>query len=444
MKRKLVVTIALLTLMVLLPACNGVNKSNAKELSASGTISAKSVNIAPEVSGKIARIAVAEGDQVSEGDLLFSMDDDLLQSQYDQAAAAVKVAEAAVESAQDQLSAAQTQYAIASQGAHSSLLDYRKATWDKTAMDDFDRPAWYFTQSEEIKAARSVVENAQTQLTQKQVDLEKVLGDASNADFVSIEERLVQAQYTLRAADQTLEVAKDADDNDELEEKAQDQYDLAETNLENVQQEYDQALNTSAAEDVLEARAAVAVAQTQVDSAKDLLNGILVGDDSLQVQATAAAEKQAESAQTQAEANLTQAQASLKTLEIQLGKTKIQAPFSGVGLLQNLEEGELVSAGSTVMKIGNIEEVKLTVYIPEDQYGSVNLGQEVVVTVDSYPEKSYTGRVTYIANEAEFTPSNVQTVEGRKSTVFAVEITLPNPEHDLKSGMPADVEFIFE
>ncbi len=113
-------------------------------------------------------------------------------------------------------------------------------------------------------------------------------------------------------------------------------------------------------------------------------------------------------------------------------------------LLQNLEEGELVSAGSTVMKIGNIEEVKLTVYIPEDQYGSVNLGQEVVVTVDSYPEKSYTGRVTYIANEAEFTPSNVQTVEGRKSTVFAVEITLPNPEHDLKSGMPADVEFIFE
>jgi HlyD family secretion protein len=95
-----------------------------------------------------------------------------------------------------------------------------------------------------------------------------------------------------------------------------------------------------------------------------------------------------------------------------------------------------------VMTVGNIDEVSLTVYIPEARYGQVRTGQEVIVKVDSYPEKTFMGTVSYIASEAEFTPSNVQTVEGRKSTVFAVKIIIPNTNHDLKPGMPADVDFI--
>jgi HlyD family secretion protein len=431
-------------LLVSMAACSGLNENLASELSASGTISALSVNIAPEVSGKITSMMVSEGDEISQGDLLFSLDDELLQSQYNQADAAVKVAEAAAESAVDQLSAAQIQFEIASQVSHATLLDFRQSAWDKPAMDEFDRPAWYFTQSEEIKAAQAVVDEAETNLKGKQTELDKVLADVANGDFIQLEERLVQAQYALRAADLTLEVAKDADEKEQIEDNAQDQYDLALSDLESIQKEYDQALNSSAVDDVLEARAGVAVAQTRLDSARDLLSEVLVGDDSLQVQAASAAVKQAQSAETQARANLVQAEANRKTLEIQLGKTKVIAPVSGVVLLQNLEEGELVSAGSTVMKVGNIDEVKLTVYISEDQYGLVKLNQEAVVTVDSYPQKTYTGKVTYISNEAEFTPSNVQTVEGRKSTVFAIEITIPNPEHDLKSGMPADVNFILQ
>ena len=311
-------------------------------------------------------------------------------------------------------------------------------------MDEFEQPVWYFTQSEEIAAARSVLEDAETSLSEKQIELEKTLADASSADFVALEQDLVKAQYELLAADRTLEVAKDAADNEEMEDNAQDRYDLADSNLENAQKEYDQALNTSAADDVLEARAAVAVAQTQVDSAREILDGLLVGDDSLQVQAAASSVEQAQSGVAQAEANLAQAQANLSTLEIQVEKTKLYTPIGGVVLLQNLEEGELVSAGSTVMKVGDIDVVTLTVYIPEDKYGLVNLGQDVTVTVDSFLEKTYPGKVTYIADEAEFTPSNVQTVEGRKSTVFAVEITLSNNDHDLKSGMPADVDFIMQ
>ena len=443
-KKRLIWTVAALLLILTMAACAGLDSNGENGLSASGTIASRSVNIAPEVSGKIIEIAASEGDEVKENDLFFGMDDELLLSQYAQAEAAVQVAEAAVQAANDQLSVAQAQYAIAAQAAQAGISDYRETTWDKSPMDEFDRPVWYFSQSEEIQAAQGVFENAQSKLEDKQAELEKVLSDTGNGDFVELEKQLAMAQFTLRAADLTLEAAKDAADNDELEDNAQDQYDLALSSLENVQEEYDQALNTTAAEDVLDARAVVAVAQTQLDSARDLLDGILVGDDSLQVQAAAAAVEQAGSAVAQAQAGLTQANANLNTLEIQLEKTKVYSPISGVVLVQNLEQGELVSAGSTVMKVGNIDEVKLTVYIPEDKYGLVSLGQEVVVTVDSFPEKSYTGKVNYIADEAEFTPSNVQTVEGRKSTVFAVEITLPNPDHDLKSGMPADVKFIMQ
>ena len=439
--KKITLIVSLVVVGMLAAACGGANQNGAA-LSASGTISSTSVNIAPEIGGKIAEVAVNEGDEVKKGDLLFRVEDDLLQSQYDQADASRKVAETAVQAAKDQLSSAQIQYDLAAQGAQSAMPDYYKAAWDKSPMDEFDRPAWYFTQSEEITAAQNVVTDAQTKLDGKLKELDKVLADANNADFVDLEKRLADAQYTLRAADRTLEIAKDAADNDALEENAQDVYDLALADLENVQKEYDQALNTTAAEDVLDARAAAAVAQVQLDTARNLLAEVQVGSDSLQVQSAAAAVQQAQSALDQAQANLAAAEANVKTLNIQLEKTKVYAPISGVVLLRNLEEGELVNAGSQVMKVGNLDEVKITVYIPEDQYGQVNLGQQVVATVDSFPEKTYTGQVTYISDEAEYTPSNVQTVEGRKSTVFAVEITLPNPDHDLKSGMPADVKFI--
>ena len=439
--KKIALIVSVVVIGMLAAACGGANQ-NGGLLSASGTISSTSVNIAPEVGGKIAEVAVIEGDPVKKGDLLFRVEDELLQSQFDQADASRKVAEAAVQAAEDQLSTAQIQYDLVAQQAQSAMPDYYKTTWDKSPMDEFDRPAWYFTQSEEIQAAQNVAAVAQTKLEGKLKELDKVLADANNADFVDLEKRLADAQYTLRAADRTLEIAKDAADNDALESNSQDLYDLALADLENVQKEYDQALNTNAAEDVLDARAAAAVAQVQLDTARNLLAEAQVGSDSLQVQSAAAAVQQAQSALDQAKANLAAAEASVKTLNIQLEKTKVYAPIGGVVLARNLEEGELVNAGSQVMKVGNLDEVKVTVYIPEDQYGMINLGQEVVVTVDSFPEKTYAGKVTYISDEAEFTPSNVQTVEGRKSTVFAVDVTLPNPDHDLKSGMPADVKFI--
>jgi len=98
-------------------------------------------------------------------------------------------------------------------------------------------------------------------------------------------------------------------------------------------------------------------------------------------------------------------------------------------------------AGGTVLTIGQLAEVNLIVYIPETEYGKVKIGDEVSISVDSFPGKTYKGTVTYISDQAEFTPRNVQTVEGRRTTVYAVKITVPNADLELKPGMPADVAF---
>ena len=94
--------------------------------------------------------------------------------------------------------------------------------------------------------------------------------------------------------------------------------------------------------------------------------------------------------------------------------------------------------------MADLDTVTLTVYVPEDQLGLVKIGQEVRVMVDSYPERTFHGEVVYIAAKAEFTPKNVQTKEERVTTVFAVDVKIPNPDHALKPGMPADAEILVE
>ena len=122
---------------------------------------------------------------------------------------------------------------------------------------------------------------------------------------------------------------------------------------------------------------------------------------------------------------------------------RIYSPIDGVVLLRAAEPGEITTAGGSLLVIANLDKMTLTIYVPEDQYGKVNLGQEYPITVDSFPDRVFMGKVTHIADEAEFTPRNVRTIQGRKTTVYAIRLTISNPDHALKPGMPADVTLNF-
>ena len=208
-----------------------------------------------------------------------------------------------------------------------------------------------------------------------------------------------------------------------------------------VQREYDLLLTDNQADDLMEARALVALAQQTYDEALDRYNALLTADDSLQVAAAKAAVDQAQAAVDQVNAALDQAKAARAVLEVQLTKTLLSSPLDGVVITRNVEPGEMASPGSTLLVIGELATVKLTVYVPENRYGEITLGQNVTINVDSFPGETFTGSVKHIADKAEFTPRNVQTVDGRRTTVYAIEIEVPNPDFKLKPGMPADVVF---
>lgn len=123
------------------------------------------------------------------------------------------------------------------------------------------------------------------------------------------------------------------------------------------------------------------------------------------------------------------------------GREMIHAPIAGVVLYRNVEPGEVVAAGAPLITLINPDELTLTVYVPEDRYGQIALGQSYPVTVDSFPGEIFSATVTHVADQAEFTPRNVQTTDSRKNTVFAIKLDLPQAEGKLKPGMPADVQF---
>jgi multidrug resistance efflux pump len=143
-----------------------------------------------------------------------------------------------------------------------------------------------------------------------------------------------------------------------------------------------------------------------------------------------------------AQAKVEQAQAALAGVQVQIEKMTLTSPRDGIVTDRAADPGELATPGDILLNVGDLDEAKLRVFIAETQIGRVRVGQVAHVDVDAYPDKTFRGCVTFIASEAEFTPRNVQTKEERVNLVFAVEISLDNPNHELKPGMPADAEIL--
>ena len=134
----------------------------------------------------------------------------------------------------------------------------------------------------------------------------------------------------------------------------------------------------------------------------------------------------------------------MRTSEEKLGDTVIYAPGAGVILRKDVELGETVGTGTPIFTIGDLSSPWIKVYVPEAKLGLVKLGQKAQVSADTYPGKVYDGWVSYISSEAEFTPKNVQTQEERVKLVYAVKVRVQNPNHELKSSMPADVRILLK
>ncbi len=129
----------------------------------------------------------------------------------------------------------------------------------------------------------------------------------------------------------------------------------------------------------------------------------------------------------------------LKQVEDQLLKNSIINPVNGTVLVKYIEPHEITSFGRPLYKIANLNTMQLRIYVSETQLYGIKLGQEVTVKIDANEAmKNYTGIISWIASEAEFTPKIIQTKEERVNLVYAVKIDVKN-DGSLKIGMPAEM-----
>ncbi len=409
-------------------------------LTASGTIEALEVIVSPEMAGKVVEVLVDEGDSVRAGDLLFRLDDSLLQAQLRAARAGLETARAAQATTQAALDSAKAQYDLALTAAQAEEQAIRTADWKASVPADFDQPNWYFDREEQIRAGQAEAAAAEEALTAALADLEFIEEKATSAGFLAAEATLAQARLAYQVAEDVLDRTSGVS-GQELRDSAQTAFDEAEADLYDAQTAYDDALTTEGADDVLQARADLAIARERLDTVRDKLRALQVGIYSPKLTAAESAVRQAEAALEQAARAVGQAEAQVALIETQVQKTQVFAAVDGLVSVREVQLGEVVQPGAAVITLLRTGDLTLTVFVPENRYGEVKLGQAVTVKVDSFPGETFSATVTQIADRAEFTPRNVQTVEGRSSTVYAIKLSVDDPAGKLKPGMPADVIF---
>ena len=409
-------------------------------LSASGTIEASQVQISPELSGKIMEVMVSEGDRVQAGQELVRLDQTLLLAQLEQARAAQAQSQANYELVAAGTPAEQRQAAIAA--AELELTSARQAL--QTLYDTADLAR---AQAEQAVAAADKARD------QAQDRLDSLLGEADPEDIERAESQVTIAADNLKKAKEDYDKGlKYLDKNvaraiNQIKvSDAKTAYDVAVTRLNNLLGHANQIEVTLAESNVKLAEAALSEAKRELEKVKDgpdpdalaLAQARLASAESRLASAKAGPSvEQLSLAQTQVD----NAQRAVETLEIQLKKMVLLAPTDGVVLSSSAEPGEFSTPGATLLVLGRDDDKTITVYIPEDRFGLLSIGQPAVVSVDSFPGARFDAKVVNIADQAEFTPRNVQTVEGRKNTVFAIKLKVDDPQDKLKSGMPADVTF---
>jgi len=382
-------------------------------ITGSGTIEAEIVAITSETGGRIIAIHADEGDEIRHGISLVELDTSLLQAQQNQLEAALATARANLA----EVNAPPQPEAIA---AAEAELQQARAVRDGT----------YAVWQEALSIVNNPLElNAQI--------------DAARGQIAMLEKQAEAAQATLKTAEIQRDEAARNQSNDEavtLSQIAVKQAEAAQANLAIAQAELAGA--RSQLDLLIAIRDTPVVLITQANAAKTAYEqseaAILVAQAQLaSVKAGPMPEEVAI-----AQAQVQQAEAALATLEVQLGKLRLTAPRDGIITERQANLGELAAPGATLMSLGDLGQVTLTVFIPETQIGRVKLGQTARVDVDAYPGEIFEGTITFIAPEAEFTPKNVQTEEERVNLVFGVKISLDNPGHRLKPGMPADAEIL--
>lgn len=373
---------------------------------ASGFIEGEEIAIAAEVGGRIEAITVEEGERVNAGQELVRLDRAMLNAQIAQAQAAVDTAQAQLAQVQAGARAEEVRQAQAALAQAIAAREGAKRAWENS------KAARANPQELDIRIA---VAEAQSKASKFQLDaaMANAAGARARVDAIGgvdqsrVEGKVIVEQWS--AAEAAVSAARAA-------------YEGAAKGLQILIDIRKNPLTLDAQIDAAKAQADAASAAADVAQAR--FDAIKAGATKEQIAIAQAAVKQAEAARG--------------VLQVQSSKMTLKSPVNAIVSRRAARLGEIAAPNATLLSVVNLDSVKLTIYVPETRIGQIKPGDEFDVKVDSFPDKTFKGKVVFINTQAEFTPRNVQTKAERVNMVFAVKLQIPNPNMELKPGMPAD------
>ncbi len=388
MKKKLLIPIALILICAL--AAAGLflfgKKETPNQILASGNIEVTDVSLGFKVAGRLAECLKDEGDPVEKGDILARLEDD------DQ-----KVSLAL---ARTSLAAAQSLLEELVNGSRPEEIRQAEALVAKARQQLLELTRG--SRAQEVESARADLEKAVAAREAAQVQLTQTREDFQRYSHLIKEQSVSERDFTL----------------------ARTQFRVARNTL--------------------------AEAESRVIQAKQALSLVKEGPRSEQIAKARADLAQAEAGLAlvkegprkekidQARIRVREAEQRVAQAELALSYTKLIAPMDGVVFSRSAEPGEFLNPATPVLVMGDLSHPWLRAYVGEADLGRLKLGTKAAVFTDSFPDKSYPGTLTFISSEAEFTPKAVQTFEERVKLMFRIKISLPNPDGELRPGMPAD------
>jgi len=413
-------------------------------LAASGIIEAEEVSVTTETGGRVAEILADEGDSVQDGDVVIRLDDALVQAQIAQAEAAMEAAQAMLAQIEAGASDANVHQAetilrqaeVARDGALQALQDAKTARAEPQELEARIDAARTQLAIVELTVEQAIANMRSTEIQQE--SFQRIYAQLEKGFDVEIPVPglPVELKRHINVGEAVLsQVRRQGNLSNQQAWMAWEGLFTAEAVRDGARDSLDNLL--AMRNNPLEANVMVSAADAQYEIAKANVDVARAQLEALQSGAT---QQEVGVAESQVE----QAEAALATLQVHLDKMTLRAPRTGIVVERTVSVGEIAPPNFSLLALADLDQVTLTVYVPENQIGLVKVGQDVQVKVDSYPERTFDAEVVHIASRAEFTPKNVQTKEERVSTVFAVKIEIPNADHALKPGMPADAEILVE
>jgi HlyD family secretion protein len=365
----------------------GYFEHSGNKILVSGNLELTEVDLSFKVAGKLTELNVREGDWVKKGDIIARLDAAQLMQQLARD-------EAAIVNAQSQYQQLQTS------------IEYQRATLE------------------------SDVAVRRAELNQAQAKLDELLAGSRQQEIQQAQAAVNDAVAWNDAARQDWDRAQTLYKNEDISTSQYDQarakYDSTQAQLRQAQERFALVKEGPRKEEIEGAKAAVVRGQAAVRQAEA---------NRLELQ-----RKEQELAARRSDIDKARAQVGIT--KTQIDDTVIAAPIDAVIQVKSAEVGEVLAAGTTVVSLGDLDHPWLRAYINETDLGRVKLNQEARLTTDSFPNKSYMGRISFISPEAEFTPKQIQTKEERVKLVYRIKIDVDNKEHELKNNMPVDAELI--